>query len=90
MIPPSSGGRRKSKNNPEGMCGLCGRKVINKSRNAKYCSSCTIIIKRIKVTVSSRLYDLTKRDYPQLKMGIIMDIEHRTYKHKVKWYFRSK
>ncbi len=82
----ATGGKRKSKTNPKGICELCGKKIINKERNAKYGSCCDTIIRHIHQCLCSWKYGVTKRAFPFLKIRIVMTIEHKRYKNKVKFY----
>ncbi len=60
-------GRRKSKNNPKGMCSCCKEKIFNKYKNSLYCKDCGEIVRQF----INRIYQSIRRikkKYPDVNV----------------------
>ncbi len=59
--------RRKSKSNPMGLCNHCGKKIINRVKNALYCKDCADIHQYTQNILGNAIYK-SRTKYPNLNI----------------------
>ena len=62
-------------------CTLCGEKIYNKKKNAKYCKICTLIIRRITSGISTTASNL-RQCYPNLTISYKLQIKKQGLNEK--------
>lgn len=70
------GTRPKSKNNPKGICKVCGDKIFNRARHALVCIECEKIVWWLRMRLE-RTKNRLKINFPDYKLTIKYKIQKK-------------